>query len=322
MTVRRRDAPRSRTELAFGRQWFIGYFSYRAGPSCVKALILIFLIVLIFGSGAYWTYELFVRPQKELREEKLLPPEPPPPDPSLPEFEKAVALHKRGELIEARTAFQQFLMHNPSSTVIDKAREHLGEINTDITLSTRPAPEKELYIVKSGDVLNRVASRMKTTPELIMRSNNLSDVMLRIGQKLMVSPAEYSLVISKKNRKVTVLNKGEFFKQYPIVSLPPGQADAANAKKGATRPEPKITGRISEKIAWSPEGLRVTFADKEYSRATHWIVSVGGQTLYSDPGPNATTRVNKPPGGLGLAPEHMEELAALLSKGNPVTIEN
>jgi hypothetical protein len=32
--------------------------------------------------------------------------------------------------------------------------------------------------------------------------------------------------------------------------------------------------------------------------------------------------VNKPPSGLGLSPEHMEELAALLSKGNPVTIEN
>jgi LysM repeat protein len=290
----------------------------------VKALIILFLIILVFGSGAYWTYELFVRPHKELKEEKLLPPEPPPPDPSLPEFEKAVALHKQGQLLEARTAFQEFLAHNPSSTVLDKAREHLGEINTDITLSTRPAPEKEVYVVKSGDVLGRVASRMRTTPELIMRSNNLSDTMLRIGQKLTITPAEFSLVISKKDRKVTVLNKGEFFKQYPILSMPHHAAPPASAKKGPARPEPKITGSITEKIAWSPEGIRVAFGDKAYPHATHWIVNVAGHTLYSDPGPNPppNAHVNKPPSGLGLSPEHMEELAALLSKGNPVTIEN
>jgi LysM repeat protein len=285
----------------------------------LKALIILVLIVVVFGSGAYWTYELFVRPQKDLKEEKLLPPEPPPPDPAVPEFEKAVALHKEGRLLEARTALQEFLAHNPSSTKVEEAREHLGEINIDITLSTRPAPEKELYIVKSGDVLNRVAARMKTTSELIMRSNNLSDVMLRIGQKLMISPVEFSLVVRKREGKVIVLNKGVFFKQYPIRTLP---AQAAAATKKPAHPEPKITGRISEKIAWSPEGLRVTFSDKQYPQATHWIVSVAGHTLYSDPGPNATVKVNKPPTGLGLAPEHMEELAALLSKGNPVTIEN
>jgi hypothetical protein len=63
--------------------------------------------------------------------------------------------------------------------------------------------------------------RTKTTPELIMRSNNLPDVMLRIGQKLMISPAEFSLIISKKGEKVIVLNGGKFFKQYPIQNISP-----------------------------------------------------------------------------------------------------
>jgi LysM repeat protein len=287
----------------------------------VKALIIIFLIIVVFGSGAYWTYQLFVRPHKELQEEKLLPPEPPPPDPSLPEFEKAVALHKQGDLLAARAAFQEFIVHNPTSTVIDKARDHLGEINTDITFSSRPAPDKEVYIVKSGDVLTRVAQHMKTTPELIMRANNLTGHMLRIGQKLVLSPMELSLVISKKDRKVTVLNKGAFFKQYRMVSLPAHYNPSA-AKKPAGRPDAKVTGRIAEKIAWSPEGGRITFESPLYPQATHWIASVAGNTLYSDPGPNATTHVNKPPNGIGLAPEDMAELAALLSRGNPVTIEN
>jgi LysM repeat protein len=286
----------------------------------VKALIIIFLIIVVFGSGAYWTYELFVRPHKELQEEKLLPPEPPPPDPSLPEFEKAAALHQQGQLLEARTAFREFLAHNPTSTVIDKARDHLGEINTRIIFSTQTAPEKELYVVKSGDVLGRVASRMKTTPELIMRANNLSKDMLRIGQKLMITPTEFSVVISKKDRKVTLFNKGEFFKQYRIVSLP-SHYHPPTAKKPA-HPAAKVTGRVAEKIAWLPDGGRVTFDKPEYWQAAHWIVNVSGHTLYSDPGPQATTPVNKPPSGLGLAPADMTELAALLSKGNPVTIED
>jgi hypothetical protein len=286
----------------------------------VKAVIIIFLIIAIFGTGAYWTYELIVRPREALKEEKLLPAEPPPPDPSLPELEKAVALQKQGKVLEARTAFKEFLDRNPQSTKIEEARERLGEINGDITLSSMPAPEKEIYIVKSGDVLQRVAHRMKTTPELIMRSNNMSGVMLRIGQKLMITPTEFSLVINKKEGKVTVLNNGQFFKQYPVRTLP---AHATAAAKKVARPGPKVTGKITEKIDFAPDGRRITFDDKEYGNATHWIVSVSGHTLYSAPEENSAIKVNKPPGGgLGMAPEQMAELAALLSKGNPVTIEN
>lgn len=286
----------------------------------VKAVIIILLIVVVFGTGAYWTYELFVRPQKELKEEKLMPPAPAPPDPSLPELEKAVALQKEGKILEARTALTEFLDRNPQSTKIEEARERLGEVNTDITLSTKPAPEKQIYIVKSGDVLQRVANRLKTTPELIMRSNNMSGVMLRIGQKLLVTPTEFSVVINKRERKVTLLNQGKFFKQYAIRTLP-ARAVAAAKKPGP--PAPKVTGKIHEKIAFAPDGRRITFDAKEYGNANHWIVSVPGHTLYSAPDENSTVPANKPPtGGLGLAPEQMAELAALLSKGNPVTIEN
>jgi LysM repeat protein len=284
----------------------------------VKAIIIIVLILVVFGSGAYWSYELFVRPQKALNAEKLLPPEPPPPDPSLPDYERAMAVLKGGNILEARSALEEFIERNPQSTRIKEARDQLGEINTRITLSTTPAPEKEIYVVKSGDVLSRVANRMKTTPELIMRSNNLSGVMLRIGQKLSISPSDFSVVISKKEEMVTLYNRGKFFKQYPIRVIPAHLAAAA--QKSGPSPQ-KINGRIMEKIAWA-DGTRVTFEDEEYSKAIHWLVNVSGHTLYSAPDETSGIKVNKPPSGLGLAPEAMQELAVLLSRGNPVTIEN
>ncbi len=285
----------------------------------VKALVLIVLTIAIFGTAAYWTHHLFVRPQTELQREKSLPPEPPPPDPSLPEFEKCTALQKERKLLEARAAFEEFLEHNPQSGKLEDARDRLGEINTDIFFSSVQSPDKQLYVVKSGDVLNRVASRFKTTPELIMRQNNLTGTMLKIGQRLMVTPVEFSVVINKRTQKVTLYSRAKFFKQYPIRAVP---SQTAPAKKTGNSPIPKLTGRIADKIAWSQDGERVVFTDKGYAGSTHWIVvSVPGYTLFSHADGSAGQSLKKPPSGLGIAPEHAEELAALLSKGNPVTIE-
>jgi LysM repeat protein len=285
----------------------------------VKALILIVLIVAVFGSAAYWTYELFLRPQQELKEDKRLPPAPPPPDPALPEFQKCVSLQKERKLLEARSALEQFIDHNPQSSKVEEAKDRLGEINTDIFFTNIQAPEKQIYLVKSGDVLNRVAQRLKTTPELITRENNLTGTMLRIGQKLMVTPVEFSVVLSKRAMKMSLYNRGKFFKQYPIRSLPPQQAAAKKTTPAAVQ---RVVGKVTEKMAWSQDGKRVIFSDKEYAGAAHWIVfSIPGNTLYSAPDEGSRQKVNKPPTGIGLAPEHMEELAVLLSKGNPVTIE-
>ncbi|MDB6172220.1 MAG: ykuD [Chthoniobacteraceae bacterium] len=288
----------------------------------VKAFIILLLAIGVFGSAAYWTYELFLRPHQELKEEQAMPPEPPPPDPSLPEFEKCLLIQKGKDLFEARTAFEHFIEQNPQSSKLEDARDRLGGINSTIFLSPMRAPEKEEYVVKSGDVLNKVAGRLKTTPELIMRSNRLSSTMLRIGQKLIVPTGEFSMNINKRSKLVTLFNRGKFFKQYPIRTMPVPHAVPARKGASAVPPVKKLAGKVSEKIAWAAAGQRVTFAEKEYESAAHWIVSnVPGSTLYSDPDPESGLKPHKPPTGLGLAPEHMEELAALLRKGDPVTIE-
>ncbi len=250
-----------------------------------------------------------------------MPPEPPPPDPSLPEFEKCLALQKEKSPFEARMAFEQFIEQNPQSTRIDEARDRLGQINSTIFLSSMRDPEKEEYLVKSGDVLNKVAGRMKTTPEIIMRANRLSGTMLRIGQRLVIPSGEFSMLINRRTRLVTLFNRGKFFKQYPIRTLP--AQPAASPKKGSASGAPPLkrtVSKVGEKIAWAPNGQRVTFAEKEYEDAAHWIV-VSGNTLYSDPTPESGLKLNKPPSGIGLAPEHMDELAVLLRKGDSVTIE-
>ncbi|MEA3209363.1 MAG: hypothetical protein QOE70_2420, partial [Chthoniobacter sp.] len=191
------------------------------------------------------------------------------------------------------------------------------EINTRIFLNPVPAPEKEVYIVKSGDVLNRVAAHTKTTAELLMRANNLSGTMLRIGQKLYTSPSNFSIHISRKHSKVVLNNNGRFFKQYPIREWP---ATLQTQKKGA--PVVKLSGKVIEKIALL-DGSRVIFTDKGFANATHWItVSIPHCTLYAEPPAGADPKkASKPPSGIALDPEATAELSSMLNRGTPVYLE-
>jgi LysM repeat protein len=288
----------------------------------VKALIILVLASMVFGAGGYFTYEIFIHPKVALEAEKQLPLPPPPPDPSLPDFEKAVAVRRDGTLLEARAALSAFVEHNPQSSKIEDARDLLGEVNSAIFLSPVAAPEKEVYIVQKNDVIGRVALRMHTSAELLMRSNNLQTAMLRIGQKLTVSPGEFSLVISRKSDKVVLLNKGRFFKQYAIRSWSPILAKKMVTGGRKIPPLPKQMGKVTEKLAWL-NGSRVLYSDKGYINATHWIeINIPGCTLYGDPGANENAPNAKPPGGgIVLSPDAPGELAAMLNKGAPVTLE-
>jgi LysM repeat protein len=148
----------------------------------MKWLFVLALAAVIFGSAAFFGYRIFIAPELAMRaERKAAGSSLPTPDISLPEFQAAAKLKADGKLTEARVALTVFIQKYPSGLHVGEAEDLLGEINTDILISTYPSPEKEKYIVKSGDVLARIAAKLKSTPELIMRPNNLNGTMLHIG---------------------------------------------------------------------------------------------------------------------------------------------
>jgi LysM repeat protein len=187
----------------------------------------------------------------------------------------------------------------------------LGEVNVDILLSRYPSPEKTEYVVKSGDVLAKIARKLKTTPELIMRMNNMSGTMLRIGERLLISRPDFSMVIQPKANLVVLLNHGAFFKQYHVreAKLPPKQPST-------------ITAKVAETMAWKG-GKRVGLGSKDYISSTRWIRLAGapGYTLYSTPdGAHPNVDQPPPPSGLGLTASDVEELSSLVNNRTPVTI--
>ena len=273
----------------------------------LKGLFLLALCGVVFGGAGWFGYQLLVKPN-QLPPEELAGGKPAlPPDPSLPDFEKAMKIKAARQPVEARDALERFLETYPFSTKLAEARKALGEVNTDIFLSAIPAPNKIRYEIRSGDNLDRIKKKLKTTDELIMRCNNLDDPRrLRIGQVLWVSQPEFSVLIDRKAHTVLLLDKGKFFKEYTAASwnVPAPKRGAGNAP---------LDAKVSKKMAWA-NGSPVAFGSKEYAGSARWVEpSARGYTLYTEGG-------QKPGGGIGMQPEDMEELSTLLSKGTPVTI--
>src|SRR5438309_7461284 len=277
----------------------------------MKWFFVLFLAIIIFGGAAWFGYNFVFKEDIQVRKEQRgeVAPEPRL-DLTLPEFEAAAKLRQEGKIPEARAALTAFVQKYPTGQHAEEAKDLLGEVNVDILLSRTPSPEKQEYIVKSGDVLAAISRRLKTTPELIMRMNNLSGTMLHIGDRLLVSRPEFSIVIQRKAKLVVLLEHGAFFKQYHV-----------RDEKLATKQPPKVITKVAETMAWR-DGKRVGFGSKEYIGSTRWIrLGAPAYTLYSvADSAHPTLAQPPPPQGLGLAASDLEELSALVNKQTPVTI--
>jgi len=278
----------------------------------MKWLLVLLLALIIFGGAAWFGYNSFVKEEMAVKKEQRGEvTQAPAPDISLPEFQAAAQLRQEGKLAEARDALVVFIQKYPGGLHVEEAKDLLGEINVDILLSRYPSPEKTEYIVKSGDVLAKISRKLKTTPELIMRMNNMSGTMLHIGEHLLISHPDLSIVIQRKANLIVLLNHGAFFKQYHV----------REAKLSPKQPS-KITAKVAETMAWK-DGKRVGLGSKDYISSTRWIRLAGASayTLYSMPD-SAHPNLDQPPPpvGLGLAASDVEELSSLVNNRTPVTI--
>jgi len=210
---------------------------------------------------------------------------------------------------------------NSTLTQADAALRHYGPRNEEwewrfrllkarILLSRYPAPDKTEYIVKKGDVLARVAAKVKSTPELIMRMNSLNGTMLHIGERLLISHPEFSLFVQRKEQIVVMLDHGNFFKRYRVLAV-----------KLPARQPPKITTRVAEVMAWK-NGKRVGFGSKDYVNSLRWLrLAAPGYVLYADPNSaGANAGLPPPPQGLEMRASDLVEVSALVNNKTPVTI--
>jgi LysM repeat protein len=283
----------------------------------LKGLFVLLLAVAVFGGGGYFTYKLYIHPEIQLQREQNEPAAALPTlrDPTVTEYQKCLQVEGSGDPLAARRSYVDFLDAYPDSTKAEEARYRLSSLQTALLLAPRASPEKRAYIVKSGDVLNKLSTRLKTSPELLLEINQLESSNLRVGQRLFYTSANFTASIDRSASKVVVMRENEFFCQFQILSTQ-GNAHLGPPKKGAAV---IINAKVQDKPCWK-EGQRIGFGEKGFREASRWIVlQPPGHTLFAEPG-DSGANFPKPPSGYGLEPEAVRQLSALLRKNDAVTI--
>lgn len=283
----------------------------------LKTLVILVLAAAVFGGGGYATYLLFVKPDLELQRELQSPATARPAleDSTLPEFQKCLAVEATGDLLAARRSFLDFAEAYPDSPNAEEARFRVGKIQEQLFFAHRMTPEKQVYVVRPGDGIQRVSHRLKCPTELLLLMNPMENTALKVGQRLMFIPYEFSVEIDRRAAKVILFWKKEFFAQFRIEAVQGSAQMGTGIKKGT----PPITVKVMDKPGWV-DGKRVAGPDAVSAGDKRWIVfQSASHTLYGL-SQNPEGGAPKPSSGYGVSSEAIRLLAAVLSKNDSVVI--
>ena len=91
----------------------------------MKWLFLLLLAVIIFGGAAFFSYDLFVKPERKIQQEKSgeIPVEPVP-DVSLPDFQAAAKMRQEGKLIDAKGVKARYLRSYTKGSTLSAFNVH------------------------------------------------------------------------------------------------------------------------------------------------------------------------------------------------------
>jgi LysM repeat protein len=232
-------------------------------------------------------------------------PEMPDIDPGEKSFQKAHELLALGRIDEAREKLTSIVNIHPTSPSAPTARRIIGEINLDEILSTSHMEGKQVHEVRRGDSLLGIAAKYRTTIDCMIQINSMLDLpRLQPGQKLIVVPLDFRVLIEPRRGTISLWDDGRFVRDYQVLhwgkgakTARSGKITAKPAELGGRRMQPETAGfRAADKaIVMEKPTLQI--------RAWH---DGGDEDI-----PAAT---------ILLEPVDMEELALLTRVGNEVEV--
>mgnify|MGYP003587169858 CR=1 FL=1 len=228
------------------------------------------------------------------------------------------SLVESNDLVSARRHCQDLLHGASDQAAQAEAEQQLGRINMGLLLSPAPMPEKIEYVVKSGDILERLAKENGTTVDLIRKCNALDGKIIHPGDRLRIFNAKLSIVISKSRNDLLLKANDAFFKRYRV-----GTGKFGNTPVGTFI----VADKISEPPWWRPDGKMIPFGDKENVLGTRWMsLSATGETPklrgYGIHGTWEPETIGKQAsaGCVRMHNAEVEELFLVVPVGTPVTI--
>ena len=223
---------------------------------------------------------------------------------------QAQALEAKGELLEAKIIYDKLVNDYPESKGVMNWQKKAENINIKLLFSPVITPKSISYQIKPGDTLIKIAREYKTTPELIMKSNNISDSLIIPGRKIKVWTAPFNILVDKSQNILWLKSGEEIFKTY-IVST------------GKNNCSPVGTFKIVNKLpnpTWFKAGAVVPPSSPENVLGTRWMgfdlagYGIHGTTQPQELGKQVTE------GCVRLSNQDVEELYAIVPMGTETTI--
>jgi len=229
-------------------------------------------------------------------------------------------LVSEGALLDARARYLDLLESTTDPALRTQVENRLGKINIDLVMTPRRMPEKEEYLVKRGDSVDRIASRFGTTVELTKINNALANPnLIKAGDRFRIFTGKFALHASKSRNDLLVTMNGAFFKRYPVGMGKYGKTPAGTFV---------IRDKIKDPPWWRPDGREIPFGDPENILGTRWMsIRATGETEdargYGIHGTWNEESIGKSSsaGCIRMKNSDVEELFALVPIGTPVTIE-
>jgi lipoprotein-anchoring transpeptidase ErfK/SrfK len=228
-----------------------------------------------------------------------------------PFYADAKKMEENGDLAAASLAYQKLINDYPNSREVANWLKKSEDLNIRLLFSPVITSKSTEYEIKPGDSLDKIARAYKTTTELIMKSNNLSNENIFPGKKIKVWVEPFSIVVDKSQNILMLKSGEEVFKTYTVAT-------------GVNNSTPVGTFKITDKIVnppwYKPQGGMVPAGSPQNILGTRWLgldkegYGIHGTTDPQSLGKQATA------GCVRMLNAEVEQLYSIVPKGTEVTI--
>lgn len=223
---------------------------------------------------------------------------------------QASALESKGELLAAKAVYQKLINDYSASSSVGNWQKSLGDINVRILFSSLATPKTAGYTIRPGDSLVKIARAFKTTPELIMKSNNISSDRIIVGRKIRVWNAPFSILVDKSQNMLILKSDEEITKTYTVST-------------GANNCTPVGSFKIVNKLSnptWFKAGAVVEAGSPENILGSRWMgINVPGYGIHGTTQPDKLGQ-QVTQGCVRMSNTDVEELYAIVPEGTIVDI--
>jgi len=229
-------------------------------------------------------------------------------------LDEAAQYQARGDQLKAKDLYAQVIADHPDYDKIEDVQDRLGVLSMALITSNTPTPQTVLHEVVPGDSLGKLAKQYNTTTALIKKSNNLKSDVIRVGQKLRVWTAPFTVLVNK-SQNILILKTGEdVVKVYHISTGANNSTPIGHFKIAAKLVDPVWFKAGSKPIP--PESPQNELGSRWMGFAENPQYGIHGTIKPNLIGQQATA------GCVRLVNHDVEELFDLLAPGTQVTIQD